>query len=341
MSEQFEGGGTAVVSEQAYSDQTDFMRTGLVRKEDEGLVQTEDAVRTDGAECAVGLDDASRAESTRTEPIHNDLAYNASGQPEFVNREFAFRNSEAARADMARSEAVLATVRSEPGRIDEERSERATKIRIALFDSQQILLDALQSRLNAETGMSVVCALTDTDAGSQLVDDLQPDLVILDTDIPGKGVFDFIVEARSRNRQIKFLILTRVLSDVLLAQALQVKAVGYILKSEPINRLIEAIHQVTSGHAFYSDPVQSRISHDPVRNLSIVKTDQSAADLTPRQMEVLRHLARGASVKEVAKTMHLSQKSVDSHKYRIMNKLGIHDRVDLTRYAIREGLIEA
>lgn len=222
-----------------------------------------------------------------------------------------------------------------------EKVDRTGTIRIGLLDSQQIFLDALQSRLNTEAGMTVVSAQTDTDSGNRLIDELLPDVVVLETDIPGKGVFDFIGEVRGRNRQVKFLILSGVLSDVLLAQALQVKVSGYILKSEPVNQLIEAIRQVAAGQTYYSAPVQSRISHDAARNLTTVKTDQAAADLTPRQMEVLRHLARGASVKEVAKTMHLSQKSVDSHKYRIMNKLGIHDRVDLTRYAIRERLIEA
>ncbi|MDB5387070.1 MAG: response regulator receiver [Planctomycetaceae bacterium] len=221
------------------------------------------------------------------------------------------------------------------------RMERQSTIRIALLDSQQILLDALQARLNNEAGLNVVCALSDTDAGTKSIDELQPDLVVLDTDLPGKGVFDFIGEMRSRNRQVKFLILSAVLSDVLLAQALQVKVAGYILKRESVSRLIEAIHQIALGHSYFSEPVQSRMSHDPVRNVTTVKTEQAAADLTPRQLEVLRHLARGSSVKEVAKLMHLSQKSVDSHKYRIMNKLGIHDRVDLTRYAIRERLIEA
>lgn len=221
------------------------------------------------------------------------------------------------------------------------RTERPGKIRIVLLDSQQILLDALQARLNTEAGMSVICALCDTDSALKQIEELQPDLVVLDTNLAGKGVFDFISEVRGRHRQIKFLILSGVLSDVLIAQALQVKVAGYILKSEPVSRLIESIHQVFLGHSCYSEPVQSRIYNDPLRNVATVKTEQAAADLTARQMEVLRHLARGASVKEVAKLMHLSQKSVDSHKYRIMNKLGIHDRVDLTRYAIREGLIEA
>jgi DNA-binding NarL/FixJ family response regulator len=70
-----------------------------------------------------------------------------------------------------------------------------------------------------------------------------------------------------------------------------------------------------------------------------MRSESALSQLTNRQLEVLRHLARGESVKEVAKSLQLSQKSVDSHKYRIMHKLGIHDRVKLTRYAIREGLM--
>lgn len=72
-----------------------------------------------------------------------------------------------------------------------------------------------------------------------------------------------------------------------------------------------------------------------------MRGESGLSSLTNRQLEVLRHLAVGQSVKEVARQMHLSEKSIDSHKYRIMNKLGIHDRVELARFAIREGLVEA
>ena len=105
--------------------------------------------------------------------------------------------------------------------------------------------------------------------------------------------------------------------------------------------MISAIHAVAEGRPVFSERIRSRLDFDGEQNSYSLKINQAAADLTARQLEVLRHLARGASVKEVAKLMHLSQKSVDSHKYRIMNKLGIHDRVDLTRYAIREQIIEA
>lgn len=217
----------------------------------------------------------------------------------------------------------------------------AGNIRVVLVDSQQLVLECLKDRLNAEPGLSVVGTAVTSDEGVAVVDDLMPDVVVMDMELSGRGVFEAICDLRCRHRQMKFLILTSLQSDILLAHALQVKANGYALKSEAAATVIEAIHSVVGGLPFFSDNVRSRLNFNIEQNAYSLKTSQAAAELTPRQMEVLRHLARGASVKEVAKLMHLSQKSVDSHKYRIMNKLGIHDRVDLTRFAIREQIIQA
>lgn len=217
----------------------------------------------------------------------------------------------------------------------------AGNIRVVLVDSQQLVLDCLKDRLNSEPGLSVVGIAVTSDEGVAVVDDLMPDVVVMDMELSGRGVFEAICDLRCRHRQMKFLILTSLQSDILLAHALQVKANGYALKTEAVSTVIEAIRNVVSGLPFFSEIVRSRLHFNTEQNAYSLKTTQAAAELTPRQMEVLRHLARGASVKEVAKLMHLSQKSVDSHKYRIMNKLGIHDRVDLTRFAIREQIIQA
>lgn len=217
----------------------------------------------------------------------------------------------------------------------------AGNIRVVLVDSQQLVLDCLKDRLNSEPGLSVVGIAVTSDEGVAVVDDLMPDVVVMDMELSGRGVFEAICDLRCRHRQMKFLILTSLQSDILLAHALQVKANGYALKTEAVSTVIEAIRNVVSGLPFFSEIVRSRLHFNTEQNVYSLKTTQAASELTPRQMEVLRHLARGASVKEVAKLMHLSQKSVDSHKYRIMNKLGIHDRVDLTRFAIREQIIQA
>jgi DNA-binding NarL/FixJ family response regulator len=110
------------------------------------------------------------------------------------------------------------------------------------------------------------------------------------------------------------------------------------LKGEPIHNLAEAFLRAAAGEKTFSPAVAERLNYDPQTKRYSVKSETPLSSLTGRQLEVLRHLARGESVKEIARQMHLSQKSIDSHKYRIMNKLGIHDRVELARFAIREGL---
>lgn len=98
---------------------------------------------------------------------------------------------------------------------------------------------------------------------------------------------------------------------------------------------------VCRGEKYYSNEVLDRLEYDPEQGEYQVKTHSYLSTLTLRQLQVLRHLVRGESVKEVAKTMTLSERAIESHKYRIMQKLGIHDRVELARFAIREGLMPA
>ncbi len=92
------------------------------------------------------------------------------------------------------------------------------------------------------------------------------------------------------------------------------------------------------GDRCFSNEALDRLDYNPAIKRYLVRSTSYLLTLTNRQLEVLRHLARGESVKEVAKAMVLSERAIESHKYRIMQKLGIHDRVELARYAIREGL---
>jgi DNA-binding NarL/FixJ family response regulator len=111
------------------------------------------------------------------------------------------------------------------------------------------------------------------------------------------------------------------------------------MKGEPFQELVSAIERVAEGEWVFSQEVLDRLIFDQQSQEYAVRHESDLSALTSRQLEVLRHLACGQSVKEISQMMHLSQKSVDSHKYRIMNKLGIHDRVLLARFAIREGLM--
>lgn len=213
-----------------------------------------------------------------------------------------------------------------------------SQIRVFLIDDHQLVLDSLRARLSQTPDFELVgSASSASDALPQLVA-TQPDVVALDVELPGRGAFDLALELRTRCPATKVVFLTGFASDVLIEQALRVHAAGYVLKGDSSQTLLEAFREAAKGNVYFSEQIRDRVRYDVALKRHCLSDEHPLNGLTPRQIEVLRHLARGESVKEVARLMHLSQKSVDSHKYRIMNKLGIHDRVLLARYAIREGL---
>lgn len=211
-------------------------------------------------------------------------------------------------------------------------------IRVVLVDDHLMLVDSLASRFQRDTGIEIVGTASNADEGLSLILETKPDVVILDVEIPGRGSFEIADEISKKLNDTRMVFLTGHLSDIFIELALRVNAIGYLLKGEPIESLIHAIRKAARGEFCFSQAVQERLVFDQKTNRYTIRSESMLASLTSRQIEVLRHLARGQSVKEVARSMHLSEKSIDSHKYRIMHKLGIHDRVELARYSIREGL---
>ncbi len=213
------------------------------------------------------------------------------------------------------------------------------RIRVLLIDDHTMVLESLSARLGLDPRIEVVGTAENCDDGFRLALDQKPNVILLDVQLPGRGSFDLAEDLRSRLPATKLIFVTGYLTDVYLAQALRLRAAGYLLKGEPVQNLANAIVRAMGGEASYSPDVLDRLKLDPATKHYVLKEETSLCTLTGRQVEVLRHLARGESVKEIARLMHLSHKSVDSHKYRIMNKLSIHDRVELARFAIREGLL--
>jgi DNA-binding NarL/FixJ family response regulator len=212
-------------------------------------------------------------------------------------------------------------------------------IRVLLVDDHEMVLESLSSCFARHPAIHVVGTAHTSDQLEHIVRETQPQVVVLDLHLPGRGAFDAVADLREEQPDIKVLFLSGFLADVFVTQALRLRVNGYLMKGASVTALVDAIQRVAAGETVYAQEVESRITFDPVTRRDVAKNESDLSALTGRQLEVLRHLARGESVKEIATQMHLSQKSVDSHKYRIMNKLGIHDRVELARFAIREGLM--
>jgi len=212
-------------------------------------------------------------------------------------------------------------------------------ITILIADDHEMFLEGLTAGLHAFPGLQVVGVARSTSEAIAQARVLRPRIVLLDICMPGDGVFEAVREIQNLAIGAKQLLISGFMADVFISQVLKLRMSGYILKGDSLAFLAEALTKVVGGETVFSKMIEERVVFDPQQHRFVARYESDLAMLTGRQLEVLRHLASGQSVKEIAKLMHLSQKSVDSHKYRIMNKLGIHDRVELSRFAIREGLM--
>ena len=212
-------------------------------------------------------------------------------------------------------------------------------VRIVLVDDHRSLLDLLAARIDSTSDLSVAGTAANASDGLNMVIREKPDIAVMDVHLPGGGTFDAAQAIVAKEPATKLVFFSGFAADGLLMQALRLGARGYLLKEEPVTVLIDGLRQVAAGGTVFSADLHPRMTYDPRTARYRVRSESPLASLTPRQLEVMRHLAEGRSVKEVARAMHISTKSVDNHKYRIMHKLGIHDRVQLARFAIREGLL--
>jgi len=167
-----------------------------------------------------------------------------------------------------------------------------------------------------------------------------PDVLVMDVAVQGGG-FDFAAQIRQCLDCTKLLFVAKQATNMAIRQALLLGAKGFVSMQESVNMLVEHAKRVAAGGYAFSDEIARRLAFDPLSDQYHLATGTPIDSLTDVQLEIFRHLARGDSLKMVARKMNLTRKSVDGHKYRIMKKIGVQDRVLLSRLAIREGLIEA
>jgi DNA-binding NarL/FixJ family response regulator len=213
-----------------------------------------------------------------------------------------------------------------------------SKTRILMVDDHALVRQALCDRLEKEATLEVVGTASTADEAIVIVAEARPDIVLMDIDMPGMICFDAAQRIAGIVPEVRLAFLSAFFHDSYIEQALKVRARGYLTKIEPLDTLVAAIHEIARGGVYFSDEVKSRLvlERDGVKLAGAGQT--RASTLTKRELEVLRYIARGMSKKEIASTMHLSVKTIENHSNNLMSKLDIHDRVELTRFAIREGL---
>lgn len=214
-------------------------------------------------------------------------------------------------------------------------------IRILLVDDHALVREALSVQLANWVEFEVVGMAEDAGAGLNAAVELKPDVIVMDIDMPGIICFDAAERIKSRLADVKIIFLSSALHDHYIESALKAGASAYLHKGEPTETLAMAIREVAAGGNYFSDEIRGRIVEKDGSYSLADGAKLRSKILTDREIEVLRYLARGLTKKEIAGLMHLSPKTIESHSARVMDKLDIHDRVELARYAIREGLIDA
>ncbi len=213
-----------------------------------------------------------------------------------------------------------------------------TNARILLVDDQEMMREALAQHLASQSGFEVVASVSNHELAIEAARESRPDIALLDIEVPGLDCFVAAREIEKQSPNTRIVFLSAFCRDHYIEQALEVNAAGYIVKGEEPGVLHRAIETVGAGGTYFSEEVENRLvlGDDGLKVAAPGST--RASSLTQREREILRYIAVGMSKKEVASLVDLSVRTIDAHVRNIMAKLDLHDRVELARFAIREGM---
>lgn len=214
------------------------------------------------------------------------------------------------------------------------------KIRVLLADDHTILRAGLRMMLDAQPDIEVVGEASDGKQALAEAQRLQPDLVLMDITMPEMNGIEATRQIKRALESTRVLILTMHENEEYLFQVLRAGASGYILKEAAGTELISAIRIVTSGRFYMSPSAQSMMVGDYLQRVRSGEERDSYSALTEREREILKLVAEGHTNNQIAERLFISPKTVDTHRTHIMDKLNLHSRAELVKYAMRRGLLE-
>ncbi len=213
------------------------------------------------------------------------------------------------------------------------------RVSVLIADDHTLFRDMLRERLEREPDFTVCDCVETAQQAVHSAREQRPTIALLDISMPGLSAFEAAGFIRQASPPTRVVFLSGFIKDGFIQQALDCGASGYLLKTEDLEGLLGSLRAVAKGGHCFSDAVRRRIVVGAT-GLGLLESHSSRGNLlTDREREVLRHLAEGLSKKAIARKLAISDKTVDHHCSHIMLKLDIHDRVELARFAVREGLV--
>ena len=212
-------------------------------------------------------------------------------------------------------------------------------IRVLICDDQWIVCEGLEVILSTDREIEVVGTAQDGAEALDKVAETHPDVVLMDLKMPGMNGIQATREIHDRYPQVKVLVLTTYSEDGWVLDAVRSGAAGYLLKGAPRETLLQAIKGTAAGHT-HVDPAVAGTLFDQVTQQSFPQDTTIAQDLSEREMDVLRLLARGLSNAEIASQLYLSPGTVRNYVSAILSKLNVADRTQAAVLALRHGLVD-
>jgi two-component system, NarL family, response regulator NreC len=216
---------------------------------------------------------------------------------------------------------------------------KATRIiTLVLADDHLIFRDGLRALLVQEPDLQVVGETGNGLEAIKLVEQLKPDVLVLDLMMPGVNGDQAARQVRRRVPSTRIVVLSMHTNEAYVLRALKCGADGYVCKDSGITELVQAIHQVTQGHRYLGSPLSERAIE-----LYVQKAKEAPLDpyetLTLRERQVLQLAAQSYSNAEIGERLLLSARTIETHRTKMMRKLGLRNQTDLVRYALRNGIL--
>jgi DNA-binding NarL/FixJ family response regulator len=217
------------------------------------------------------------------------------------------------------------------------------RLRVLICDDHQLFRRGLRMVLEDENDIEVVAEAGDGDEAVELAREHAPDVVVLDVRMPGRSGIDAAREIRAEQPGTRILVLTISDDEDDLYEAIKAGANGYLLKEISIDEIGDAVRQIHAGQSLISPAMATKLLDEftaMVRKDEEPKEEVPTPRLTPREMEVLQHIAKGMNNRDIAEALFISENTVKNHVRNILEKLHLRSRMEAVIYAVRENLLE-
>ncbi len=214
------------------------------------------------------------------------------------------------------------------------------KIRILIADDHAIVRDGLRQLLNSQADMEVSGEAEDGREALKKVKTLRPDVILLDIAMPRLSGLEVISLIREASIATQVVVLSMHAKETYVQQVLASGALGYVLKASPSTDILEAIRTAHRGEYFLSSRLKAEVIGQYLKTRPAAVAVRGYELLTEREQQVFRLVAQGHSTAQIAEVLCVSAKTVEKHRTSLMNKLGVHDRMELLKYAIKIGVVD-